>query len=209
MCRKLPDFATVIIPICMEWMTTIEDEEAWYTTENLDEEDSNEENYIVAEQAMDRLARHLGGKTVLPVAFTIIPRYLSSQNWTERHAALMTISNIGEGCAKIMETELPNIINSVVPHLRDPHPRVRYAACNAIGQMSTDFAVSISYLSSMFAEVHFFTKHLGLFNNLAQNPTHSPSTHSFQPRTRHGRYRPPSCANPRCRSSCQFRRRSS
>ena len=26
-----------------------------------------------------------------------------------------------------------------MPYLRDPHPRVRYAACNAIGQMSTDF----------------------------------------------------------------------
>lgn len=25
-------------------------------------------------------------------------------------------------------------------YLQDPHPRVRYAACNAIGQMSTDFA---------------------------------------------------------------------
>lgn len=25
-------------------------------------------------------------------------------------------------------------------YLQDPHPRVRYAACNAVGQMSTDFA---------------------------------------------------------------------
>lgn len=27
-----------------------------------------------------------------------------------------------------------------ITYLQDPHPRVRYAACNAIGQMSTDFA---------------------------------------------------------------------
>ena len=25
-------------------------------------------------------------------------------------------------------------------YINDPHPRVRYACCNAIGQMSTDFA---------------------------------------------------------------------
>jgi len=25
--------------------------------------------------------------------------------------------------------------------LKDPHPRVRYALCNALGQMSTDFTV--------------------------------------------------------------------
>ena len=31
----------------------------------------------------------------------------------------------------------------MVPHLRDPHPRVRHAACNAIGQMCTDFGPKI------------------------------------------------------------------
>jgi hypothetical protein len=28
----------------------------------------------------------------------------------------------------------------ILPYFQDPHPRVRYATCNAIGQMSTDFA---------------------------------------------------------------------
>lgn len=32
------------------------------------------------------------------------------------------------------------IVEAVIGFLRDPHPRVRYAACNAIGQMATDFA---------------------------------------------------------------------
>ena len=27
----------------------------------------------------------------------------------------------------------------IILHDRDEHPRVRYAACNALGQMSTDF----------------------------------------------------------------------
>ena len=39
-----------------------------------------------------------------------------------------------------MEGELDKILDLVVPALRDEHPRVRWAGCNALGQMSTDFA---------------------------------------------------------------------
>lgn len=52
----------------------------------------------------------------------------------------MAISAVGEGCYKQMETLLPDIVNTVLPFLTDPHPRVRYAACNAVGQLSSDFA---------------------------------------------------------------------
>lgn len=39
-----------------------------------------------------------------------------------------------------MIAELDKVLELVVPALRDPHPRVRFAGCNALGQMSTDFA---------------------------------------------------------------------
>lgn len=58
----------------------------------------------------------------------------------DRHAGLMALSTIGEGCKKVMEAKIVEIVDSIVEFLRDPHPRVRYAACNALGQMSTDFA---------------------------------------------------------------------
>ena len=54
----------------------------------------------------------------------------------------MAISAIGEGCYKQMEAVLHDIVGTVLPFLTDSHPRVRYAACNAIGQLSTDFANS-------------------------------------------------------------------
>ena len=63
-----------------------------------------------------------------------------SGDWRYRHAGLMAISAVGEGCYKQMETLLPDIVNTVLPFLTDAHPRVRYAACNAVGQLSTDFA---------------------------------------------------------------------
>ena len=65
---------------------------------------------------------------------------MTSTSWRDRHAALMAISAISEGCRDLMIGELDKVLDLVVPALRDTHPRVRWAGCNALGQMSTDFA---------------------------------------------------------------------
>ena len=88
---------------------------------------------------MDRLANKLGGPTLLPPTFNWLPRMLQSTSWRDRHAALMAISAISEGCRESMEGELDQVLALVIPALRDSHSRVRWAGCNALGQMSTDF----------------------------------------------------------------------
>uniref|UniRef100_A0A1I8EUB0 Importin subunit beta-1/Transportin-1-like TPR repeats domain-containing protein n=1 Tax=Wuchereria bancrofti TaxID=6293 RepID=A0A1I8EUB0_WUCBA len=55
----------------------------------------------------------------------------------------MGISTIGEGCKRQMEPLIEEIVNNVLPFLGDSHPRVRYAACNALGQMSSDFSPTL------------------------------------------------------------------
>ena len=89
---------------------------------------------------MDRLANKLGGQTILAPTFNWLPRMMNSMAWRDRHAALMAISAISEGCRDLMIGELSQVLDLVVPALQDPHPRVRWAGCNALGQMSTDFA---------------------------------------------------------------------
>src|SRR3984885_1178429 len=97
-------------------------------------------NHVAGEQCMDRLANKLGGQTILAPTFSWLPRMMLSDAWRDRHAALMAISAISEGCRDLMVGELNKVLELVVPALRDPHPRVRWAGCNALGQMSTDFA---------------------------------------------------------------------
>lgn len=89
---------------------------------------------------MDRLANKLGGETILAPTFNWLPRMMTSMAWKDRHAALMAISAISEGCRELMIRELNQVLDLVVPALKDPHPRVRWAGCQALGQMSTDFA---------------------------------------------------------------------
>ncbi|KAF9428919.1 hypothetical protein BGZ94_000530 [Podila epigama] len=137
--RKVENYASTIVPVALEMMTEIEDEKEWYACDG-SEEDDNDANYILGEHALDRLARALGGKTILPVSFTYIPQMLESESWQARHSSLMAISAIAEGCARIMEEKLLRIVTMVLPFLTDSHPRVRFAACNTVGQLSTDFA---------------------------------------------------------------------
>lgn len=56
---------------------------------------------------------YLGGKIVLPLVTQSVPAMLASPDWKQRHAALMALSAIGEGCHKQMEGMLPQIMNGV------------------------------------------------------------------------------------------------
>ncbi|XP_015439811.1 PREDICTED: importin-5 [Dufourea novaeangliae] len=140
MVRKVGgQYISSLVSLVLTMMADIEDDEKWSFSDEIIDYD-NDSNNVVAESALDRLACGLGGKTMLPEIVQDIPILLGDINWKFRHAALMAISAVGEGCHKQMEAILPQIMDGVIQYLHDPHPRVRYAACNAVGQMSTDFA---------------------------------------------------------------------
>jgi len=137
MVRKIPKFVESVIPVILNMMLSIDDNADWATSKEEDDVDVTDPD--VGEEALDRLAISLGGKQVVPIIFAILPRLLGDADWKKRHTALMAIAIVGEGCKKYLEANLGDIIKNVIPFTQDPHPRVRWAACNAIGQMSTDF----------------------------------------------------------------------
>ncbi|KAF2641308.1 ARM repeat-containing protein [Massarina eburnea CBS 473.64] len=143
LCKKDPNFTNDMVTQCLSLMTDVgaddDDAEEWNATEDVGEDESDS-NHVAGEQTMDRLANRLGGQTVLPPTFNWLPRMMTSSAWRDRHAALMAISAISEGCRELMIGELDKVLDLVLPALRDSHSRVRWAACNAVGQMSTDFA---------------------------------------------------------------------
>lgn len=142
MMRKEPSFVISFLPACLRWVCLVEEDEDWYTSATPDDQD-NEALHAIAEQALDRVARALGGKAILPITFQYLPKMLEAQgpeSWNQRHGALITLSCIAEGCVRPMEKELGSVLNMVQPSFADPHPRVRWAACNCFGQLSTDFA---------------------------------------------------------------------
>ncbi|TVY92395.1 Importin subunit beta [Lachnellula willkommii] len=143
MCKKDSSYTNDMITQCLSLMTDIgvDDDDAaeWNSSDDMDPDESDL-NHVAGEQCMDRLANKLGGQAILAPTFNWLPRMMNSDAWRDRHAALMAISAISEGCRDLMEGELNQVLDLVVPALRDPHSRVRWAGCNALGQMSTDFA---------------------------------------------------------------------
>lgn len=140
MIRKLGNkHISQLVPQIFAMMMDVEDEPDWATSDDADDDDADT-NAAVGESSLDRLACSLGGKSILPLVINYLPQMLSSPDWKQRHAGLMAVSAVGEGCHKQMEALLGQIVDTVLPYLQDSHPRVRYAACNCIGQMAADFA---------------------------------------------------------------------
>ena len=90
----------LVISTALKMMTDLDDDEEWSTSDDLTEED-NDSNSVVAEAALDRLACGIGGKSVLPHIIQSLPTMLSNSDWRYRHAALMAVSAVGEGCHKV------------------------------------------------------------------------------------------------------------
>ncbi|KAG8470763.1 hypothetical protein KFE25_009184 [Diacronema lutheri] len=143
MCRKIDGFAPAVIPLALHMMLELEGD----TPDELDEwekaafgEDTSEiSDYDVGSEALDRFAVALGGKLCLPIILEQVGQLAQSADWKRRHAALMAISQAGEGCSKQLSRQLGAVVAMVVANLADAHARVRWASVNTIGQMCTDF----------------------------------------------------------------------
>ncbi|XP_077408613.1 importin-5 [Vanacampus margaritifer] len=139
MLRKHTAIVAQSVPQMLAMMVDLEEDEDWAMADEL-EDDDFDSNAVAGESALDRIACGLGGKVILPLIKQHIRQMLQNTDWKYRHAGLMALSAIGEGCHQQMEAILNETVISVLHFCADPHPRVRYAACNAIGQMATDFA---------------------------------------------------------------------
>ncbi|XP_006367597.1 importin-5-like [Solanum tuberosum] len=138
MMRKLPQFISRLFAILMKMLLDVEDEVLWHSAEVEHEDAGETSNYSVGQECLDRLAIALGGNTIVPVASEQLPAYLAAPEWQKHHAALIALAQIAEGCSKVMIKNLEQVVNMVLNSFQDPHPRVRWAAINAIGQLSTD-----------------------------------------------------------------------
>ncbi|KAE9552189.1 hypothetical protein FO519_004604 [Halicephalobus sp. NKZ332] len=142
--KKALNFVEPLVQQCLSMMTELdEDINSWLEVDDA-EDDIEEEIVALGETSLDRIACSLGPKPVFPAAYRVIGTYIRSQDWKERHAGIFGLSTIGEGCKRQMEPHVREIVvDALLPMLKDEHPRVRYAACNAIGQMSSDFAPTL------------------------------------------------------------------
>ena len=110
MMRKLnaqTNFVHKFFNLMMQFLLDIEDEAEWYRSES-DDDDAGSEKYQAAQECLDRIAINLGGKATLEAGSGIIQSYIADVDWAKRNAALVAISQIAEGCSKLMLKNLAN-----------------------------------------------------------------------------------------------------
>uniref|UniRef100_A0A915D2E4 TOG domain-containing protein n=1 Tax=Ditylenchus dipsaci TaxID=166011 RepID=A0A915D2E4_9BILA len=142
--KRGAEYLTTLIQQCLQLMTELDDDVTeWSAMDDADDE-MEEENAGIGETSLDRISCALGGKSVLTHTLRFVQELLNNEDWKCRHAAIMALSTIGEGCKRQMESLISEVVSDLVmPSIVDPHPRVRYAGCNALGQMCTDFAPTV------------------------------------------------------------------
>lgn len=144
MCLHDPNYVEKMVVQCLKMLVELdpsdENTAEWNNEDDYDLQEEQEQIHGMAKDALDRMALRIDSEAMIKPLFAYIPKMLESPDWRERHGALMALSSVAEGCRDIMLNELGNILDMVLPHLQDPHSRVQWAACNALGQMSTDFA---------------------------------------------------------------------
>lgn len=143
MCKLTSSYASTMVMINLSLLTevSIDDEDAaeWNNNDNT-EDDEDEPEYEAARQSLDRISLRLGGQSIATHLFLFVPSMCRSTSWRECFAALMALSACAEGCADLLIAEIPKILDLVLPCIDHPHSRVQFACCNALGQISTDFA---------------------------------------------------------------------
>lgn len=141
MCVGVDGFVKKLVYILLQWMLEMPDTplSEWNTHAENDDDEVDLENSVIAEEALDRICLALPAELVGPIVLEHVPGMVQHQDWKRRYVGAMSISMIGEGCGKVLKPHLAQVVGLILPLFSDPHPRVRWAAANTAGQMSSDF----------------------------------------------------------------------
>jgi hypothetical protein len=134
--RKQPVHLKNFVSLMLRMMTVVEENSSWNEGETSDYEDEQSD---LGGESLDRTSLSIRGPALVPILFSMIPALLGAEDWRERRAGLMAISTVGEGCIQVLTPNLDVIMEMIFPLFQDSHERVRWAACNAVGQLATDF----------------------------------------------------------------------
>lgn len=89
-------------------------------------------------KGLDALS-YLFPSEILPFLLPIIERYLNSEDWLEREAAILAIGAVSRGCEEHLYAYLPQIIPFLFQLLNDENAAIRSMACWSLSKCSNWF----------------------------------------------------------------------
>ncbi|KAK8961974.1 hypothetical protein KSP40_PGU006553 [Platanthera guangdongensis] len=131
MILKKPQYIGRLVTVLMNMLLDISDND-------IENNDAGETGNYVGQKCLGRLSIALGGNTIFPAVSELLPAFFASPDWQKHHAALIALAQIAGGCSSIMIKNLEQVVPMVLNSFQHPHPRVKWAAIIAIGQLSID-----------------------------------------------------------------------
>eukprot|EP01025_Chloroclados_australasicus_P010561 TRINITY_DN1432_c0_g2_i1.p1 TRINITY_DN1432_c0_g2~~TRINITY_DN1432_c0_g2_i1.p1 ORF type:complete len:1108 (-),score=185.74 TRINITY_DN1432_c0_g2_i1:305-3628(-) len=144
--RKVPQQIAGFFNVLMMFLLDLDDVPEWHASQDESSEDSGHyDKFDFSQEALDRVALSLGGRQLVPLAGQMLPQWLQDGDWKKRHAVLICLAQIAEGCEKQLQDQKDVLTAMCLKGLQDGHAKVKWAACQAIGQLCTDLGPELQY----------------------------------------------------------------
>jgi hypothetical protein len=136
--KKIKKFNDVLLPLCLDIIAESVDENTFNIRAGTDSEKPT--LFEMANECIDRICLSMGGRGFAPVVLKNIELYMKKPDWQSKLAAVMAVSQTGEGCREQFLPVLGTLVKGVLELYDDKCARLRFAAIHCTGQMCTDFA---------------------------------------------------------------------
>ncbi|CAJ1032551.1 Importin repeat, putative [Leishmania lindenbergi] len=139
--RKVPQFASSFFELLFQYTLNPDYGADWDITGRDKDEDDLEENsdLVIGSSGLDRISNALGGRKLQKTAQALFTQNINSSLWQHRNAAVLLICYAGEGMRTVFASQLPSLVQMIVPHVKDESKYVRANTLDCLAQLSQDF----------------------------------------------------------------------
>lgn len=103
------------LPACVLTNMHPQDVPEWHQGDSETHENDGEGDlYDVGQECLDRISLALGGNTIAPIAQSLFVQLMADADWRKRHAALICLAQIAEGCVKVMTTNMGSLVQMCI-----------------------------------------------------------------------------------------------
>jgi hypothetical protein len=141
--RRCPGLVQGLVPLAMSLMLEVEEEDGEWA-EGVYSEEPADENSAVGDEAVERVAAGLGGKSVSDLVLALVQGYSPDGDYKKRRAAVAALCRLAEGSTKHFKKYLQTALSFLTMALQDTSPRVRFEGIQTVGR----FAVLYPELSA-------------------------------------------------------------
>lgn len=148
--RRCDGLVSGLTPILFRFMTDRDESELSWVNEPYSEE-ITDGDYMLGEEAIERLATGIGGRMVSPEVLKFVELNSTQPTWQCRRAAVAGLHRLADGAPQYFsKSYLPMAQQLLLRMLADPSPIVQYEVLQAVGRFATIFPTEINTLIQNF-----------------------------------------------------------